>query len=172
MPSIPAQYLPAAGSGRFQRIPGRNIQCWYSRLEFHPQWFGYLLPPLDWPSGGATVLRFGFESVAVVSPYCRPEQPFERLEIDAGRAKVAQASFEKAGLDEVITIIMGDAHETSLRYKDPDDELFVAVDRAYRQAPVSVSPDFGLLPVAPTIELWESSIVADIRAAGVPSALK
>jgi predicted O-methyltransferase YrrM len=46
-------------------------------------------------------------------------------EIDEGRAKVAQANFEKAGLNEVITVIMGDAHETVLRYKDANDELFI-----------------------------------------------
>lgn len=46
-------------------------------------------------------------------------------EIDEGRAKVAQANFEKAGLDGVITIVMGDAHKTVLRYTDPDDELFI-----------------------------------------------
>ncbi len=46
-------------------------------------------------------------------------------EIDEGRAEVAQANFEKAELDNVITIIMGDAHKTVLRYQDPNDELFV-----------------------------------------------
>lgn len=50
-------------------------------------------------------------------------------EIDEGRAKVAQANFEKAGLDDFITIIMGDAHETVLRYKAPDDELFVDIEK-------------------------------------------
>jgi predicted O-methyltransferase YrrM len=46
-------------------------------------------------------------------------------EIDEERAQVAQANFKKAGVDEAVTIIMGDAHETVLRYTDADDELFV-----------------------------------------------
>jgi caffeoyl-CoA O-methyltransferase len=46
-------------------------------------------------------------------------------EIDDDRAKVAQANFEKAGVDEFITIVMGDAHETVKRYADPKDELFI-----------------------------------------------
>ena len=33
-------------------------------------------------------------------------------EIDPERIKVASANFKKAGLDDVITIIEGDAHET------------------------------------------------------------
>ena len=46
-------------------------------------------------------------------------------EIDEGRADIAAGNFEKAGVDDLITIIIGDAHETVQRYKDPNDELFV-----------------------------------------------
>lgn len=46
-------------------------------------------------------------------------------EIDQGRADIAAANFKKAGVDKLITIIMGDAHETVKRYKDPNDELFI-----------------------------------------------
>jgi hypothetical protein len=37
-----------------------------------------------------------------------------------------------------------------------DDELFDMVERACRSASVVESEEFGLLPVAPTPELWES----------------
>jgi caffeoyl-CoA O-methyltransferase len=46
-------------------------------------------------------------------------------EIDEGRAKTAQENFEKAGVDELISLVLGNAHETVARYKDPDDPLFV-----------------------------------------------
>jgi len=46
-------------------------------------------------------------------------------EIDEERAKVAQANFEKAGLADQITIVLGDAHETVKRYKDSSDELYI-----------------------------------------------
>ncbi|RIK79337.1 MAG: hypothetical protein DCC67_10635 [Planctomycetota bacterium] len=46
-------------------------------------------------------------------------------EIDEGRAAVAKENFKKAGVDEFITIVMGDAHETVKRYLDPQDPLFV-----------------------------------------------
>jgi len=46
-------------------------------------------------------------------------------EIDEERAKVAQGNFAKAGVETLVTIVMGDAHETVKRYRDPDDPLFV-----------------------------------------------
>ena len=50
-------------------------------------------------------------------------------EIDEERAKIAQANFEKAGVDDLTTIILGDAHETVKRYKDPIDILFLDADK-------------------------------------------
>jgi predicted O-methyltransferase YrrM len=50
-------------------------------------------------------------------------------EIDEGRAKVAQDNFRKAGVDDLITIIMGDAHETVKQHKDPIDVLFLDADK-------------------------------------------
>jgi len=38
----------------------------------------------------------------------------------------------------------------------PDDELFALVDRSCRNAGVVVSEAFGLLPIAPTVKVWES----------------
>ncbi len=50
-------------------------------------------------------------------------------EIDAGRAKIAQENFKKAGVDDLITIIVGDAHETVKQHKDPIDVLFLDADK-------------------------------------------
>ncbi len=50
-------------------------------------------------------------------------------EIDEGRAKVAAENFKKAGVDDLITIVMGDAHETVKQYKDPIDILFLDADK-------------------------------------------
>ncbi|MDZ7619329.1 MAG: class I SAM-dependent methyltransferase [Patescibacteria group bacterium] len=50
-------------------------------------------------------------------------------EIDAERAKVAEANFKKAGVDRLITVIVGDAHETVLRHKDPIDIVFLDADK-------------------------------------------
>ena len=50
-------------------------------------------------------------------------------EIDAGRAKIAEENFKKAGVDDLITIVLGDAHETVKRYKEPIDILFLDADK-------------------------------------------
>jgi len=46
-------------------------------------------------------------------------------EIDEGRAKVAKENFEKASVEDLITIVMGDAHETVKGYTDPNSPLFI-----------------------------------------------
>lgn len=50
-------------------------------------------------------------------------------EIDEGRAEIAKRNFNQAGVDQQITLILGDAHETVKRYSDPGDPLFVDRDR-------------------------------------------
>ena len=50
-------------------------------------------------------------------------------EIDPGRAKVAAANFKKAGVDQLITIVEGDAHETVKQYKEPIDIVFIDADK-------------------------------------------
>ena len=50
-------------------------------------------------------------------------------EIDEGRAKIAQENFQKAGVEDLVTIIVGDAHETVKQHKDPIDILFLDADK-------------------------------------------
>jgi predicted O-methyltransferase YrrM len=50
-------------------------------------------------------------------------------EIDAGRAAVAKRNFEKAGVDGLVTLIEGDAHETVKQHKEPIDILFLDADK-------------------------------------------
>lgn len=51
------------------------------------------------------------------------------FEIDEGRGSRARENFKRAGLENVITIIMGDAHETVKQLKDPIDLLFLDADK-------------------------------------------
>lgn len=46
-------------------------------------------------------------------------------EIDPERAKVAEKNFKKAGVEDLITIVMGDAHETVKGYADSTSPLFI-----------------------------------------------
>jgi predicted O-methyltransferase YrrM len=50
-------------------------------------------------------------------------------EFDKGRAAVARENFKKAGVDDLITIVEGDAHETVKEHKEPIDILFLDADK-------------------------------------------
>ena len=50
-------------------------------------------------------------------------------EIDPGRAATARANFKKAGMDDIITLVEGDAHELVKELKEPIDILFLDADK-------------------------------------------
>lgn len=50
-------------------------------------------------------------------------------EIDEGRANLARENFKRAGVDHLVTLVMGDAHEEVLKLKDPIDILFLDADK-------------------------------------------
>jgi predicted O-methyltransferase YrrM len=50
-------------------------------------------------------------------------------EIDEGRIKLAKANFKKAGVDPLITIVAGNAHETVKKQKGPIDLVFLDADK-------------------------------------------
>ena len=51
------------------------------------------------------------------------------FEIDPGRAATARAHFKKAGVDQFITVVVGDAHQNVLQLKDPIDVVFIDADK-------------------------------------------
>lgn len=51
-------------------------------------------------------------------------------EIDPERAQIARNNFEKAGVQDLITLIEGDAHKTVSRYTEPIDILFLDADKS------------------------------------------
>ncbi|MBN1765305.1 MAG: O-methyltransferase [Sedimentisphaerales bacterium] len=50
-------------------------------------------------------------------------------DIDEGRASLARENFKKAGVDNLVTLVMGDAHETILKLEGPIDILFLDADK-------------------------------------------
>jgi len=50
-------------------------------------------------------------------------------EIDAGRAKLARDNFKRAGVDKMVTLVEGDAHQTVTQIKEPIDLLFLDADK-------------------------------------------
>jgi predicted O-methyltransferase YrrM len=50
-------------------------------------------------------------------------------EIDPEKVKLARENFKRAGVDDLITIIEGDAHETIQQHKEPIDVLFLDAEK-------------------------------------------
>ncbi len=50
-------------------------------------------------------------------------------EIDPGRAELARKNFKRAGVDRMVTLVMGDAHEEVTKLKEPIDILFLDADK-------------------------------------------
>ena len=50
-------------------------------------------------------------------------------EIDATRAALARENFKRAGVDKLVTLVEGDAHETVKSLKEPIDVLFIDADK-------------------------------------------
>jgi caffeoyl-CoA O-methyltransferase len=50
-------------------------------------------------------------------------------DIDEGRAAMARENFKRAGVDNIVTLVMGDAHETVKNIKEPIDILFIDADK-------------------------------------------
>jgi caffeoyl-CoA O-methyltransferase len=51
------------------------------------------------------------------------------FEIDPGAASLARANFDRAGVDHLVTIVAGDAHQTVSRLREPIDILFLDADK-------------------------------------------
>ena len=51
------------------------------------------------------------------------------FEYDAGRAATARQHFKRAGVDQIVAVVEGDAHQTAARLKDPIDLLFIDADK-------------------------------------------
>jgi len=50
-------------------------------------------------------------------------------DIDEGRASLARKNFKRAGVDNMVTLVMGDAHETITKLKGPIDVVFIDADK-------------------------------------------
>ena len=50
-------------------------------------------------------------------------------DIDPGRIAVARENFKKAGVDDLITIVEGNAHETARKNTEPIDVLFIDAEK-------------------------------------------
>ena len=51
------------------------------------------------------------------------------FELDAKRAALARKHFQQAGVDRVVTIVEGDAHQNITKLKDPIDVVFIDAEK-------------------------------------------
>ena len=51
------------------------------------------------------------------------------FDIDRGRFEMARANFKKAGVESLVTQVLGNAHNEVARLKDPIDVLFIDADK-------------------------------------------
>ena len=51
-------------------------------------------------------------------------------EIDSRATSLARENFKRAGVEQIVTVVEGDAHETVTRLKEPIDILFIDADKA------------------------------------------
>lgn len=51
-------------------------------------------------------------------------------DIDEGRASLARKNFERAGVSDIVTLVLGDAHETVKKIEEPIDLLFLDADKS------------------------------------------
>lgn len=51
-------------------------------------------------------------------------------EIDPGRAALARKNFARAGVDRIVTLVEGDAHDEVKKLKEPIDILFLDADKS------------------------------------------
>lgn len=50
-------------------------------------------------------------------------------EIDEGRAAIARENFKRAGVEDLVTLVMGDAHENVAKLEGPVDMAFLDADK-------------------------------------------
>jgi predicted O-methyltransferase YrrM len=51
------------------------------------------------------------------------------FELDHTRAELARAHFKKAGVDRLVTLVEGDAHQNIAKLKDPIDAVFIDAEK-------------------------------------------
>jgi len=85
------------------------------------------------------------------------------FELDPGRAAQARKHFEQAGVANTVTVIVGDAHQTTRQLKDPIDVLFLDADKegytSYLQRLLPLVRPGGLVG-ADNIEMAEGYVTA------------
>jgi len=94
---------------------------------------GRILRLLTESSGATNVVEIGtsigYSSIWFCLALEKTGGKLTTFEIDAGRASQARENFKRAGVDKLVTQVLGDAHEKVKQLKDPIDILFLDADK-------------------------------------------
>ncbi len=71
----------------------------------------------------------GYSGLWFALALCRTHGRLTTHDIDSERIKVARQNFQRAGVDSLVTIVEGDAHDTIKDLKEPIDILFLDADK-------------------------------------------
>jgi predicted O-methyltransferase YrrM len=71
----------------------------------------------------------GYSGLWLLLALTRTGGKLTTFELDAGRAAKARKHFAQAGVEQLVTLIEGDAHQNVKRLKDPIDVAFIDADK-------------------------------------------
>jgi len=72
----------------------------------------------------------GFSSIWFCLALVRTGGELTTYEIDPERAKIAKGNFERAGVGDIVTLVLGDAHEEAEEFEGEIDILFIDADKS------------------------------------------
>ncbi len=128
--------LPRAGPDAEKQIlsvleDARRLGETYSNV---PVSDGRLLRLLTEATGARNVVELGTSTGLSGLWFClalkKTGGRLTTFEYDAGRAAMARTHFKKAGVDQMVSIVEGDAHQTVSRLREPIDLLFIDADKS------------------------------------------
>jgi predicted O-methyltransferase YrrM len=71
----------------------------------------------------------GYSAIWMLLALRRTGGKLTTFEINEERASLARENFKRAGVEKLVTIVMGDAHETVKRLEGPIDMVFLDADK-------------------------------------------
>ncbi|MBI4881851.1 MAG: class I SAM-dependent methyltransferase [Planctomycetes bacterium] len=98
-----------------------------------PEEDGRLLRLLAEAAGARNAVEIGtsngYSGLWISLALCSTGGSLTTFEIDPERAQRAHENFAKAGVADLVTIVLGDAHEEVLKLREPIDVLFLDADK-------------------------------------------
>jgi len=134
--SVGREHSPLASSEQEKRILNvleEMLHDQYSAMLSVPPEDGRVLRLLTEATGARHVVEIGTSNGYASIWFCLALRTtggkLTTFEIDARRASLARENFKRAGVDKLVTLIEGDAHEKVTTLKEPIDIVFIDADK-------------------------------------------